>query len=119
MNKTLSAIALSLALAAPVSAAEYKGVTCATSWNGRSDAIQTATIVGWLSAIETADQLTNDEILSKLWPSGHRVGSVVIEVDIACERRENRERLLGAVISEIARRLNGVAEPKPQPYTQF
>jgi hypothetical protein len=77
-------------------------------------------LVGWIDAIELAEVLTRDETLGpRAWPFGHRVGSVQLEVTIAC--KINRKWLIGNVISVIAHEKNGVPIPEAQstPYTRF
>ncbi len=83
--------------------------TC-DSWNTMADRVHTALVLGWLLGIEAADSLTSDEIASKLWPKGHRVGSVVIELDAVCQERGNGKREIRVLLMEIAKRLNGIAK---------
>jgi hypothetical protein len=115
------AVSMALALAVPVYAAEPEvDVRSCGYWLSRPDAWQNAFLGGWLDALHVADGLTGDEIVSKMWPKGHRVGGVRIEVTLACRR--NHKWNIGTVISVIAHELNGVPLPEPQsstPYTRF
>lgn len=67
---------------------------------------KTSFVMGWVLAVEHADMLTKGKIVSQLWPKGHRVGSVVIEIDAVCKRAEAKDIDLGALIMWIAEEKN-------------
>jgi hypothetical protein len=120
MKNLLCAVAVSMALAVPGYAAEPEIDTrsCA-HWMDLGEFGQGAFLIGWLDAMEMADRLTGDEIVSKMWPRGHRVLSVKLEVTLVCKRNLKWE--IGTVIRAIAHEKNGVPIPEPQssPYTRF
>jgi hypothetical protein len=105
--KTLTILLLALFLAAPGFAAENPS-TCA-SWNRYHENSKTQFVHGWLRGAEAADNLTPDVIMSNLWPTDHRVGSVVIEMDVECEKPTSRNGSLSQTMIRIAKRLNGVS----------
>jgi hypothetical protein len=43
-----------------------------------------------------------DEILNHLLPDKYRIGAIVLEVDVWCERSDNRNRDLGLILGDIA-----------------
>jgi hypothetical protein len=118
MKNLLCAVAVSMALAVPGYAAEPDTRSCAY-WLSLNDYGQNMYLVGWMDAMETADRLTGDVIVPSMWPQGHRVGGVRIEVTVQCKRK--RTDSIADVISAIAQVLNGVPIPEPQssPYTRF
>lgn len=120
MKTLLIAIILTVFAVAPGKAADpgEQLWTCA-SWNTDSETGRIGTLHGWFLGIVAADSLTSEEIMSKLWPRGHRVGGVKIEVEVACLRRENRNRTISDVLIEIAKRLNGVSVSPVDPYVKF
>jgi hypothetical protein len=121
MKNLLCAVAVSMALAVPGYAAEPEAdIRSCGYWLGMTERDKGTYLVGWIDAIELAEVLTRDETLGpRAWPFGHRVGSVQLEVTIAC--KINRKWLIGNVISVIAHEKNGVPIPEAQstPYTRF
>ena len=84
----------------------YTCVAC----NGYSETERLTFVTGWLQGVVAAKQSTSDEALSKLWPRGHRVGGVAIEMNVECKKPANRNDALMNVMMQIAKRLNGVQE---------
>jgi hypothetical protein len=58
--------------------------------------------IGWLRGVEAADFLTSDVIMNRLWPTGHWVGSIVIEVDVQCRKPANNKQIVSVIIIELA-----------------
>jgi|SRR5215813_9545121 len=83
--------------------------TC-VAWNRHTEIERMSFVHGWLQGVTAADQATSEEIMSMLWPRGHRVGGVVIEMDVECGKPANRNAALMHVMMQIAKRLNGVRE---------
>jgi hypothetical protein len=54
------------------------------AWKITPDYVKSGIVMGWIRGIDAADALTSEEILSRLWPKGHRVGSVVTEINVSC-----------------------------------
>jgi hypothetical protein len=77
-----------------------------TEWN-RIDNPQVeklAYVHGYLQGIQAvADKFRKDEIIIDLWPIGHRVASVAIEIDVYCLRAENRNVSVWQLIQRMAR----------------
>src|SRR5262245_55755496 len=88
-----------------VAAAQEGPLTC-FDWSGWPPDWKHPFVAGWLEGTETADRLVTDTIMDRLWPTGHRVASVVVEIDVLCRRGENRKTRLGEVIQRIARDKN-------------
>jgi hypothetical protein len=84
---------------------KIKGDDC-VSWNAFSDTVRSGMVMGWLSGIQAADSQNDQEIMSKLWPSGHRVGSVVLEIIAEC--KSNPRQTIPDSIRKTALRLNRV-----------
>jgi hypothetical protein len=111
MNKFYLAIVLWFMFSAPTLAAERdpdRWVEECVGWNNFIEIEKSAWLVGWLRGIMAADNLTKDLIMPDLWPTGHRVGSVVVEIDVKCRRPENKNALLSDLIQVIAREKNKV-----------
>src|SRR5262245_20649689 len=79
--------------------------TC-VGWNVKGQAEKSAYVLGWLRGIEAADKLTGDVILSYLWPTGYRVGGVMIEIDVMCQKRENKDLTMEAIMKLIVAEKN-------------
>jgi len=79
--------------------------TC-VAWNRSSETERLMFVTGWLQGVVAAKQSTSDEALSKLWPRGHRVGGVAIEMNVECKKPANRNDALMNVMMQIAKRLN-------------
>lgn len=75
-------------------------------WNKTPADVRTGIVLGWLLAIQAADALTKNTLIPHLWPTGHRAGSVVIEIDAHCARTENRGAEISEIIQQIAREKN-------------
>jgi hypothetical protein len=67
-----------------VGAAERPGAEAYSCVEWRYETNKTSLLYGYLRGIEAADKLTSEVIMSELWPTGHRVGSVVVEIDAYC-----------------------------------
>lgn len=116
MKHGIASILLALYLfpAQLLDAAELDPVYTCVGWLNRSDDAQVSLILGWLLAIQAADSMTSEAIMPQLWPSGHRVGGVQLELVVACQKRENRNRSIVILLVEIAKRLNGIGStPNP------
>jgi hypothetical protein len=68
---------------------------------------------GWLMAVNAIQGIVKfDEITDQLvWPKGHRVGSVVLEINVACRKPENRNQNLADIIMIVSGTLNGAFPP--------
>jgi hypothetical protein len=84
--------------------------TCG-GWNSSHEHVRIGLVVGWLKGVEAADKLTSDIIIPELWQAGHRVGSVVLEIDVQCARIENRDAKVGHLIQAMAREKNQEVKP--------
>ena len=51
-------------------------------------------------------EMAHDALISRMWPKGHRVGSVLLEMDVECTPLANRNQSTGVSLSKIANRLN-------------
>ena len=75
-------------------------------------------LIGWLKSMEMATAVAKafvdepivieirDALNVSLWPKGHRLGSLVVEMDVECGKPENRNQSLGHSMVNIALRLN-------------
>jgi hypothetical protein len=88
-------------------AAEYEttGYDCA-AWTEMDEMARSTFLMGWHVGAKTADALAKGNIMPLLWPTGHRLGSVKIEIDVRCEKPENRSTHLGDIIMLIALQKN-------------
>lgn len=84
---------------------DYWVNTC-VGWNRDSDYVRLGFVHGWLRGIEAADRVTSEVILHNLWPTGWRIGAVVIEIDVYCRRTENRNLEVAEIIQRVAREKN-------------
>lgn len=91
---------------AMVQAEENLTETC-KFWNMLGEQDRNMYLLGWLDAMHSADKITSDEILSKLWPDGHRVGSVEIEMNVECRKPDNIKMTIAESLMRIVKRLNG------------
>jgi hypothetical protein len=81
-----------------------------SEWSRREPSnVRTSFVLGWLAGLRASDSVTSEEIISKLWPTGHRVASVKMEIDVECAKLENRLVPIYQMIQHISRRLNGLA----------
>ena len=76
-----------------------------TEWNdNKPQDVKLAYVHGYLQAIQAvADKFRNDGMVMDLWPIGHRVVSVSLEIDLYCLRAENRHVSIWQLIQQIAR----------------
>jgi hypothetical protein len=81
-------------------------MTCSSWYNSWSENQKVSFLLGWLEGVQAADKMTGDVILDRLWPKGHRVGSVKLELDVKCERMENFPKYFSDVLLQIIRELN-------------
>jgi hypothetical protein len=79
--------------------------TC-VAWHSYTETERLSFVSGWMHGVVAANQSTSEEIMSKLWPRGHRVGSVALEMDVECQKPANRNAALMHVMMQIAKRLN-------------
>jgi hypothetical protein len=86
-------------------AAQDSARTTCEWWNSQPELTKLDFVHGWSRAVEAADRLMKG-IGYKLVPVGHRAGSVVIEINVLCERAENRNEDLGEIIQRIAKEKN-------------
>jgi hypothetical protein len=77
-----------------------------TGWNRMNEGQRAAFVMGWVWGVDSANMLTKETIKPLLWPMGHRVGGVVIEIDLACERADNKNTDLSVIIMRIASEKN-------------
>jgi hypothetical protein len=79
-----------------------------TEWNGigSTQLVKRAYLYGWLQGTEAADKLTKEVIMPDLWPTGHRVGSLELEIDVNCKRAENRNVEVGELIRRVSSQKN-------------
>jgi hypothetical protein len=86
-------------------------LTCA-NWNTENRSSNVSLVWGWLEGLQAALALSatttdqDNDVVSMLWPTGHRVGSVVVEMDVECKRTINRNQTLQQSLKNIAFRIN-------------
>jgi hypothetical protein len=86
-------------------------LTC-TNWNSESRSSNVSLVWGWLEGLQAALALSvttsdqDNDVISMLWPTGHRVGSVVVEMDVECKKTINRNQTVQQSLKNIAFRIN-------------
>lgn len=88
-------------------AAETEIKTCAR-WSSLPLEFKTAFVLGWIEAVNTVESLAKVDanVNQFLWPKGHRVGGVVLEMDIQCKKPANRTKSLADIMAMISYALN-------------
>ena len=105
MRKLLAALMLGALLSASSAAEDQTPYNC-QKWNSQERLEKIYIILGWLEGTQAADTMTREVIMNRLWPEGHRIGSVVVEVNAACRPASAAARTLREVIIDMAERLN-------------
>jgi hypothetical protein len=112
----IGAVTLTIAFGVPLNAAETPtSFTCA-DWNPLPEREKGMFIYGYSIGVEggaaVAQSITRigkelgDEMEERLLPHQYRIGAIVLEVDVWCERFDNRTRDVGFVLGDIAQEKN-------------
>ena len=90
-------------------AAEPELYTCAY-WPQLTPTFKAGYVFGWVGAMAAVDSIAKiqDDVGRFLWPKGYGVSSVVLEMDDACNKPENRNQILGDMMLIISAMLNSV-----------
>ena len=90
-------------------AAEPQLYTCAY-WPQMTSTFKAGFVFGWAAAVDAVDSIAKiqENVGRFLWPKGYGVSSVVLEMDAACEKPENRNQNLADMMQTISAMLNGV-----------
>ena len=76
-------------------------------WSRMTEMEKVFFVAGYMGGVESAAIISRDPfIVEALWPTGHRVGSVVIEIDVACKEDRFATAYLEVVIGAIAAKKN-------------
>jgi len=108
MKRLLGAAMMVALLSGPGFAVDTADTSCAF-WNRQDDSTKTAIMFGWMLAAVAADAVTRGEMLSKLVPNGHRVGSLVLEMNAECREPGNLNQTILQSMAKIIVRFNGVS----------
>lgn len=89
-----------------------EGVLTCTHWNRDSRSNNENLVWGWLEGVQAALDLSetstrqDQNVISRLWPDGHRVGSVVVEMDVECRPAARSNQTVQQSLKNIAYRIN-------------
>lgn len=87
-----------LVLLAPVAFAQddkIESTAHCDSWKAMTLNEKIFFLAGYLTALDTVSEVD----ISKYWPKGHRVGSVLTELDVVCRTQNNTSKLGRAIYS--------------------
>jgi hypothetical protein len=121
--RTLSVLILLTALnIASANAAEPDDLDSCATWNTMDRSAKGGFVLGWAKGVKSAGVIADEFVKTRtvpkvgfgvesiidkvLWPTGHRFGSVIIELNVECSKSENLKQSISGSIVEIARRLN-------------
>ena len=121
--KTISAlIVLTVILGGSVQAAERDDLDSCAMWNTMERVAKSAFVFGFAVGARAAGVVANQYVRqstvpkvtfgvesiieSVVWPKGHRFGSVVIEINVECQKPGNEKQSIMVSILNIAERLN-------------
>ncbi len=97
----LGAILGSLVIMTPAQPAAADLRSCST-WLELPEEGRATFVLGWMLATDAMEILDYD--ISSMWPEGHRVSSVVTELNVQC--KETPRMLISHALITIAQRLN-------------
>lgn len=90
-------------------AASVHELTCAEAWNNFPNDSKTMWVYGYITAVtnlKVLGSMANEKEMTQLfadllWPEGHRIGSVVLELDAFCQNHKNRNMSLSSSMLHI------------------
>jgi hypothetical protein len=117
-QRVVAFVSIVIALSAGIGhAADEPADTCVL-WRQMEGLHKQYFLIGWIKSMEmakaVAEAFVDEPVVIEirgaldvsLWPKGHRLGSLVVEMDVECGKPENRNQGLGHSMVNIALRLN-------------
>lgn len=88
-----------------------------TEWNNWPQEAKVYFLYGYMIGVELAQVVAQDDVMTYTWPKGHRVASVLLEVDLLCREMSYAPFVtLKRILYTIALKQNQPENVPPRPH---